>query len=353
MVLGASPLARIEAAVVDWLLGSVQLTRGLDEGGVLGWFDPDPSSQFVYGEITGYYLSFLNFLQHAGVKSALLRPKATQSMGWIRRRWLGCSITRIYLDGLQNRDWRNSLSFSFDEIMVLRGVYAASALVDPELRDSLLADLCQRLGAFIGEDGALLPCLVTGNAPIPEKWSTQPGPYQIKAAAALLTIESILPAPLQASSRKTLALWMTFKPDVITIEELHPLLYFVEGLLLASAVTGEHQFLAHARIVLERVLRSLFEAKTRAEPIRSDVIAQALRLACLLGVSQDYILASLAISLAQSIGPDGAVYFSRDSNGYLKHANVWSGMFVAQAFHYYSSVLRGIPIHFDAVKRLI
>jgi hypothetical protein len=344
-----SSLAHDEAAVVDWLLERVQLPEGLNQGGVFGWFDRNPSSQFVYGEITGYYLSFLNYLQHSGVESPLLRFNATQALRWICQRWLGAPVTRAYLDGQQHRDWRNSLSFSFDEIMILRGVYAASTLVDPELRGLVLASLCQRLSAFIGEDGTLLPCLATGNTPIPERWSTRQGPYQIKAAAALMTMDSILPLKLQACARKTLSLWVTFTPEVITTEELHPLLYFVEGLLLASSVTT--QFLTHAQLVLERILHSLSDET--ATLVRSDVIAQALRLACLVGGSQDLIRDSFATSLVNFIGADGVVYFSRDSKGQLKHANVWCGMFAAQALRYYALTLRGVPFPSDAVERLI
>ena len=355
---------RAEAAVVGWLLGSVQLEGGPDQGAILGWFDRHLASRFVYGEITGYYLSFLEFVRlefrgHAEVKPSLLCSKATHAMQWIRRRWLDHPATRTYLDGQQTRDWRNSLAFSFDQVMMLRGVYAGSRLVNPALRGSLMADLCQRLSVFIGEDGLLLPCRTTASDPTPQKWSTRPGPYQLKAAAALLTMVANLPAPLQACSRKTCDRWVMFMPEVITTAELHPLLYFVEGLLLAFNATGEQQFLANARLVLERILQHLFEGETEIAYVRSDVIAQTLRLGCLLASTTIFHqqhatqLQELANNLVQMIGADGAVYFRRDSHGQPEHANVWSGIFAAQALRYYSWRSQNIPLPSAAVEGLV
>lgn len=368
----ASPISRaritqVELAVVGWLLGSVQIQRGSDQGGILGWFSRHLASRFVYGEITGYYLSFLEFVRlefrgHTDVKPSLLCSKATHAMQWIRRRWLEHPATRTYLDGRQNRDWRNSLAFSFDQVMMLRGVYAASPLVDPALRRPLLADLCKHLSVFIGEDGLLLSCRAAGSGPTPQKWSTRPGPYQLKAAAALLTMVATLPAPLQACSRKTCDRWATFTPEVVTTEELHPLLYFVEGLLLTFAATGEQQFLAHARLVLERILQHLFEGETKIASVRSDVIAQTLRLGCLIAGSATIFreqhamrLQELANNLVQLIGADGAVYFRRDSHGQLEHANVWSGIFAAQALHYYSCTSQNVNVSLPsaAVESLV
>ncbi len=269
-----------------------------------------------------------------------LSSKATLAVQWIRRRWLERPTTRAYIDGQQSRDWRNSVSFSFDQIMMLRGVYATAALVDSGLLRPLLADLCRRLGRFIGEDGLLLPCLATGSGTIPERWSTRQGPYQMKAAAALLAMSPILTPPLQMCGWETCNSFASFAPEVIATEELHPLLYFGEGLLLAWAATGEHRFLSHAQLILGRILEHLGEVKTDTEYFRSDVIAQTLRAACLLGNSNTKQLRTLAGALVQFMGPNGAVYFRRHPNGQLQHANVWCSIFAAQALHNYSRILR-------------
>lgn len=346
-----SPFARAEAAVLAWLLGSVQVETGPDRGGVLGWFDDEPSSRFVYGEITGYYLSFLAFLRHTETDPALLCRKATHAVEWMRRRWLTAPATRTYLTTQRTLDWRNSLSFSFDQIMMARGVHAGVALVDPTLRETLLAELYSRICAFVDADDSLLPCRVTGTDPIPDKWSTRPGPYQLKSAAALLAMGSSFPSRLQECGRRTCRHWASFTPDIISTEELHPLLYFVEGLVLAGSATEEPQMLADAQLNLERILRHVFETEADITWIRSDVLAQTLRLGCVFAGSnpifrQQWLrdLHQLASALVQLIGADGVTYFRRSTNGQPEHPNVWSGIFAAQALRYYSWILRDVPI---------
>ena len=335
-------------------MGSVQIGEGRDAGGILGWFDHQSTSRFVYAEAAGYYLSFLEFVRrgsfpHAHAEMPLLSSRAGSTAQWISRRWLAHPLTRTYLDEQHTRDWRNSFAFSFDQAMMLRGVSVSAALVDEEALRPLASELCGRLSAFIGDGGLLLPCLAAGSHPIPQHWSTRQGPYQVKAAAAALSSGALLPAPLRASSRKTFDHWASFNPEVIVTAELHPLLYFVEGLLLGESEAGGGGLAAHPRSVLERILWHLLETP-ELEQVRSDVIAQTLRLGCLFAGSdasfrREYApaLRKLAQALVQLIGADGAVYFRRNRTGQLEHANVWCGIFTAQALWCYSWLLRDVP----------
>src|SRR3954464_12665707 len=77
-------IAAVRERLVQWLLGpGVQLTGGRHAGGVAGRLDPDGHAQYVYPEITGYYLQWLASLssRNAGVTQACARADAAQ-------RWL-------------------------------------------------------------------------------------------------------------------------------------------------------------------------------------------------------------------------------------------------------------------------
>ena len=102
----------------------------------------------------------------------------------------------------------------------------------------------------------------------------------------------------------------------------------------------------HAGSVLASIFDDRAVARFFREGVqhRSDVVAQSLRVACLLrqlgyaGPSVTRLEKTLANSLVGCYG-DGAVYFHRDSEGHLLHANTWSTMFAVQALRLYQ------PIH--------
>ena len=340
MALIMADSSTIQASAIEaWLLGSAQIQEGPNQGGVIGWLDRDLSSRFAYGEITGYYLSYLT--------SPLSCSNSSQAMEralvWIRDRWIVDPRTRIYLDGNQDRDWRNAFSFSFDQVMMLRGICNATKLVDAGLSEPIVEEMYRHLTVFVGDDGLLTPCLPIVNQSIPNRWSTQKGPYQMKVAAVLLSVGESLPWRLRVCAENTCDHWAPFMPDVIATEELHSLLYFAEGLLLAWNTTREQRFLLRAQDILTRIsdhLEGSFQEERVSTIVRADVIAQTLRLTCLLDAADMKRLQWLANLLAQFIEPDGAVYFHRSVTGQLQHANVWCGIFAAQALRYYSCVLQ-------------
>jgi hypothetical protein len=75
-----SPLD-LAASVEKWLLTSgIQLRSG----GVAGWLNKAGMAEFVYPEITGYYLTWLDFVQAAsGSRTPLAQRNLIKARRWI------------------------------------------------------------------------------------------------------------------------------------------------------------------------------------------------------------------------------------------------------------------------------
>jgi hypothetical protein len=245
-------------------------------------------------------------------------------------------LTRRYLGGQQWKDWRNSFLFSFDLAMMLRGAYSASPCVGAALAGPVVCGLVSRLRTFVDGDGTLQCARQVRDGPRPERWSLNPGPYQTKAAAAILGVPSgILPGWLQRAAQTTWERWFPFQPSAsLGEDELHPSLYHVEGLLMRFGTTGDRELQRRASAAYHVLCSSAALQKCQ----RSDCIAQALRAGCLLrnlgslDSSGEACLEELAARLASFRGPDGGVYFERSADGRLRHANAWCSMFAAQAW---------------------
>ncbi len=350
--------------IVSWLLSpEVQTRQGLEAGGVVGWSGELGQSGFIYGEITGYYLTFLAFLAATRNTERPVGPAVRLAADWIARNWNPSArpLTRTYLDGRNDRDWRNGFHFSFDLAMMLRGVTAAADFLKPTVYKSARESLAFRLKEFIGPDGQLRPCLLIAGDEPPPTWSVEAGPYQLKGAASILECSGNLPEALRAAARKTVNGWERHLPAAVEFEDLHPLLYFAEGLFLLGFRDKDPIRYRHA----ETVYTQAFELGGFGEFLsdacaRSDVVAQALRLGSILR-QLGYLrpphwklfLDALADRLVSFCGSDGAVYFRRASSGRLLHANTWSAMFAVQALSAYRSLLTGLPFNPATVQFLV
>ena len=148
---------RIERWLID---GPAQQRTGPHAGAVAGWVGPDGRAEYVYPEITGYYLQWLAWIaRRRGVHGALI-ARADAAQRWLvawaatdddppTRRYLRCSP----------HDWRNDTVFVFDLAMVLRGLGSAHhvGLIAPNVAlIRRLGDLCS---ALIGADGRFDACV--------------------------------------------------------------------------------------------------------------------------------------------------------------------------------------------------
>ena len=335
---------RIEA----WLLDSaVQLPGGPHRGGVAGWLDADGRPEFVYLEITGYYLTTLAWLAGGAADSqdradqALDRGRA--ALDWMRAACADGAVppTRLYLSPGQD-DWRNRAVFSFDLAMAVRGAACFAAVDQAADATSVVRDLVARLNEVSPGAAPLASHALANSAggDLPERWSTRPGPHHIKAAAAILGLPPAVPEPgLIAACRTTVAHWADALTTSWPCSELHPLLYGLEGLLMLES-TPRERMLDLAEPIYGRLLAlqaadgSLPDTLEGSGGVRADVLAQALRAGELLraagrlrGHEWGGRLDGLAAALLAHVRPDGGVLFSLDQHV----SNTWCAMFAHQA----------------------
>lgn len=322
----------------DWLLdGAAQVSGGPEAGGVAGAVDSAGRAEYVYGEITGYYLHWLAS-PHLQPQPGLA-AKAGAALAWCERRF-GASAaapTRIPLQALPY-DWRNSAKFCFDLAMLVGGLVAATERELIATPHDLLRGLLAELGAFAGPEGLLPTITLDPGIELPHRWSTTPGPFLVKAASRILSAQKIteVPAPLAAACRRQVE---RFPPQNVQAGEhpVHPQLYFLEGTLAL------HPERAHASgVLLKDILAlgdengSLPESLATPGIRRADIVAQALRLALVLPTLEAPDAAAqkrLAGNLVERVCANGAMAFQpnqADGGG-----NVWCAMFAEQALSWY------------------
>ncbi len=340
----------VAAQLREWLLaGPAQLRGGVESGGVAGTLDSTGHADYVYGEITGYYLHWLSGSQLPDDERRAVNARA--ALAWCEHHYGGGAAvpTRIAVTPMP-ADWRNETEFCFDLAMLVGGLTAAAqaGLIEPPR--ALLDALMRRLNPFAGAN-RLLPVAAAGGAALPDRWSTRSGPFLVKAAARILSaaVWVSLPAQLEAACRGHLR---AFPPSVIdaTADPIHPTLYFLEGTLALAPERAPG-----ARQVLQRLLvlvdadGSLPESLDTPEVRRSDIIAQALRTGLLLespSASAATQLDALAAALIARVRDDGSICFQ--PGGGREQINVWCAMFAQQALSWYAVRARA-PVAMEIV----
>jgi hypothetical protein len=346
-----APSAAVQTAmrnIENWLLHSgIQLRSGPQRGGVAGWLDCAGQPEFVYLEITGYYLTAMAWLSSGAASSAqnviTANRRARRAAHWIAGLFESQAAppTRHYLSEYP-ADWRNDAVFSFDLAMAARGVAAGRQLVGRHERRRALVAMCTRLHRISsGAEVMASHELVGGDATtMPDRWSTRPGVHHLKAAAAVLRLpKRVAGDAMTALAQRTCDHWATsFDADEWPCQELHPVLYALEGMLIRASAGDD-------LAVVERVFARLMDLQTADGTLpetvaggvaRSDVLAQALRVALLLrgrnhlaGPVWADRIDRLTHALLGYVRPDGGVLFSLDQS----ISNTWCAMFAHQALH--------------------
>ena len=328
------------ASIRRWLLdGPAQVSGGEHDGAVVGSFDALGRPSYVYVEITGYWLHWLADLD---VAPAARSTRAERAVAWCLRQFEHrAPPTRIVLnDGAS--DWRNDAVFLFDLAMLAGGLARAAEaglVADPIPLAHRLIDECVALV----RDGELQPLrALHANTLLPDRWSTRLDNFELKAATRVLMLQRILPLPAPlADACERLCARLAPRTASAAVELLHPTLYFMEG-----AVTRERACWPGVAHLLDRVLDlanrdgELPEDPARpAAVLRSDVIAQALRVGLVLhrhgveGAPSPERLAPLAAALCARVRSDGAVPFQP---GDPPLANTWCAMFAEQALRWWT-----------------
>ena len=337
---------RVAARIAQWLLlGPAQRTEGAHAGAVAGWIGADGKAEYVYPEITGYFLQWLAWMARSHGRHLAYVARAESALRWVER-WLADGnrpSTRLYVDAARD-DWRNDALFAFDLAMVLRGIAAAARENLLDAPRTVVDRAYVVLAQLVGPDGQFDACLRHGQrADFPDRWSTRRGPFLAKAAAGVLDASDALqnvPAILVNAARQS------FDASVDALvraphDETHPFLYAIEGFLARPAdgafAARLPKITAHFDALLERSskLGRVPETAQNAGPTRLDIVAQTLRVGLLLelhrgdGVSHRRELDRLAATLAQYVHSDGALPFSPNAD--VVQLNVWTAMFAEQA----------------------
>lgn len=324
--------------ITEWLLSPlIQVPSGPQAGAIAGWVGDDGRPSFAYGEITGYWLSWISGL--AGERPHLA-PRARAAVDFLARAWARREPpqTRFYLAAAEP-DWRNRAVFSFDMAMIVRGLAHAAPWIGHQPCAAVAERIVPWLRRCIGPDGTLATHrLVDAGGPLPRRWSTEPGPFQCKTAAALLQAPAAwLPAGLAQAARQTLAVWQGRASEHA---DMHPRLYALEGAILAGGAADAN--LAGTAVPADGWLPENTIHPTA--PVRADVLAQAIRI---LTVAQGESALdpwgpamALCGALLDHVTSEGAVLFRAESGP----RNVWCALFAAQALAWLAACAAGRAI---------
>jgi hypothetical protein len=321
----SQPSAEAAERIEAWLLASgAQLTDGPQRGGVAGRLAAGGRPEYVYLEITGYFLTAMAWLTVVSPgRARTARERGDASVDWLRRALAARELpdTRLHLR-VQPDDWRNRAVFTFDLAMAVRGAGCFGA-------DEPARQLAERVAAISPGPPPLASHALREPAgrELEERWSTRPGPHHIKAAAALLTAPG---DALEETCRATVERWTDAMLAGWPCPQLHPLLYGIEGLLMLGAHASAGQLFK--RLLTLQAEDGALPAEVGGDGVRADVLAQALRAGAILRAAgelrdADERLDALAQALLQYVGPDGGVRFAAGQ----EEANTWCAMFAHQA----------------------
>jgi hypothetical protein len=226
--------------------------------------------------------------------------------------------------------------------MLWRGVRAAGAAHVTEAATPDLSLVEKALVASL--DGTTFqPCLPSSEpaCSVPIRWSTLPGPHQLKLAAAFLRAGGDVPGQLRTAAVRVYEHWRRVIAERQIHAESHAALYALEGLVSAGIAENDSEALALAAQAYRRIVEKM-------DYQRSDVMAQAIRIGCVLrsaghlqGSRAGDRLAYLASRLARCVAPTGAVSFFESGAGCGCFWNCWSGLFAHQAFRFLANAAHG------------
>lgn len=336
------------ARLRHWLLhGPAQQRDGAHAGGVAGTLDAAGRAQYVYPEITGYYL---HWLAEAAPHEPRAREAAQLALDWSAREFAAGRVppTRGYFDA-SVQDWRNDAVFFFDLAMLLRGICAVHEAQLAPWHGDAAARIMEELALLVDERGHILACRgLHADAQLPARWSTLGGPFEVKASSRVALASRHLPLPPNlAAACERFAERCAAIADTIPLEMLHPTLYFAEGALVATPHAAPRiARLLQRCLALQRDDGTLPETELDSDLPRSDIIAQALRVGLLLrasnvdGAPHDATLQRLADALTSRVSAEGTLAFLPEQSGVL--ANVWCAMFAEQALRWHARWRAGI-----------
>lgn len=308
-------------------------------GAIAAWYDPSIDAQaFEYPEITGYWLT----LAMARVAAqAVVQTRINAAKNWL--------TDRVLSGNLAARE--DGTVYLFDLGMMATGLFHAARQFGSQ--NSLRAAMS--LTAFIAEqtDGgrALAPIAGARHKARCSIWATDGTPHLLKLVQCLF-LASDYGQPRAAETATAIYRHVCFHQgddgrfpswEDSSTTYLHPHLYAAEGLWIYAERTGSAEALARCEKavtwVYERQLASggfpqCFHAgKDAGTTEQNDVLAQAVRLACLLarGSTSPAVQRSISrlINFCSSARIGCALPYQSGTT--VCHHNSWATMFGFQA----------------------
>jgi hypothetical protein len=333
----------IKDRIRDFLFRASETTNS---NGMVGWLLPNSDQwEFLYPEITGYYLSWLSCISTDAVGCSdmqiMIERQQTRHVDWLRSIVTQDSIfaTRYYKT--KTSDWRNEAIYSFDIAMILKGLERSVGVIGRSQALQAYRTIFERMI----NGNTLEACIAENAQSLPDKWSTRKDVHFLKTAAS---VYSWYP---HISDEIIKGFTCTANTDLLS-KDLHPLLYYFEGwLMLSKTVTPTalkpvtDLFCACAEAVASK---GLYNSLEKPEYARADVVAQFARASCLfyaIGAIRKEECVSIAKPLLKFLverflTEEGAVLFF-DKSAAVNYENSWCSMFAWQALDLYDKLCMG------------
>jgi hypothetical protein len=305
-------------AAVERLLEDLSVSgaaRGWPRG-IIGAFSADGRPLYAYPEVAGHWLRWASSEPRVADETGLAVVRALEAMTD-----LGPWPTRVYVTGEATPVHYRNRAFLFDHCMLWSGLRRWSQARGCKRASALARRLSQVLKMFVDGD-RLVPCWpVPDQAAVPH-WSTHGGPFLIKACVRLLSGAGVL-SQVCARQAELLSEAALREPHV----QAHPQLYAIEGLY----ESGRRELACQAFTALLRTHGggSSIREQPNAGPRRADVLAQLLRIGCLLRQvdRRDPVWISLAGELAGRVDDEGRIPFAET----VDPRPTWAALFALQA----------------------
>jgi len=282
---------------------------------------------YWYGEIAGYYLSYLaGFMAETSNLQKITAQAARRVGNWLQEQWRDePAPTRVY--PCATADWRNDHVFAFDLAMILQGLAAVHRSGIGVWGGQQIADYIKT--KLIDGRGDLRAIAGNSTGKPPSGWSSRIDGYQLKAAAGMIDWGREFNDPVlsELGERIVQHLGNGGGSDWSHLP-LHPRLYAQEGALRCGLTSADS-----TAVTMNEILVSINIATER-----TDTIAQLLRLVLLSGM-RGQCVDTLVLRLLQSIDSDGSVAIHSDQ---LTHErNTWCAIFARQALFFYLEARHG------------
>ncbi|HEX2909173.1 MAG TPA: hypothetical protein VH186_00090 [Chloroflexia bacterium] len=368
-------LPQVISQMNEWLLKSeIQLSHGPEAGGIAGWLTEQDLPEYVYMEITGYYLSSMAFIADKTESSTtrdLALDRANRALDWlysyVSRQEL--PPTRKYIAEPGGGDWRNTALFAFDIGMVVRGLCDIRPYLSGPKHYKIMQYLLTRLSDYITQDYSLRPLILSDpNHILPVKWSTTHGPYHLKVVSAVFSLPpELVTANLRKLAHNVYSTWSEYCDEVEITEDLHPTLYYLEGMVQFALNNYEYNSLDKIAKLFTKILSyQMMDGSLPYNPVsaqsvlRADVQFQALRMGAIL-LNFGYFhepewsdkLNRLCLAAMRFVGDSGAVSFHPIDPAHPQHWNAWCTMFAQQALSYYNDVVNGKSLTEQELSQIV